>query len=326
MSATSSGRSSSCRRASSRGVATQPAATARRCCSRSSRVRATAVFVKDLEGRYLLVNDAARRCSPCPRDMVLGRTDPELFDADEAAVAARPRRRRARRRRGAPLLAHRTDWGVQRTLSIVKTPHRDASGNDHRPDRRGARRDGHAAPGGGDGPLLRPRARHALHRRRRRAAGARKRGLDRGPRLDAPTSCAARSAARLRAPGGPRPGASGDRADALGRHRRLRPTALPRAPAAGATSSGPRASRPADDASTPSRATSPIATDAGRARRRARPATARWCTASRTPPCSRSTTTCATRLPPARRSPPPGSRRTWSAARSPRCSRSSRRR
>ena len=141
------------------------------------------LVVKDLEGRYLLANDAARRMLGLPGDVV-GRTDPDLFDADEAA---------SQRARDEAVLAtgearrywrNVSDEDTQRTLSLVKAPHRDATGKivgligtvrDETDMRQ---------PRGGDGPLLRPRSRHALHDRRRRAARARERSLDRGARLD----------------------------------------------------------------------------------------------------------------------------------------------
>jgi diguanylate cyclase (GGDEF)-like protein/PAS domain S-box-containing protein len=87
------------------------------------------VFVKDLEGRYLLVNDAAARLLGLDREAVLGRTDAELFGVPETA---------ARRARDEAVLATgeaRRYWrtltvdGVPRTLSVVKAPYRDGAGN-----------------------------------------------------------------------------------------------------------------------------------------------------------------------------------------------------
>ena len=85
------------------------------------------LVVKDLEGRYLLANDAARRMLGLPGDVV-GRTDPDLFDAGEAA---------SQRARDEAVLAtgearrywrNVSDEETQRTLSLVKAPHRDATG------------------------------------------------------------------------------------------------------------------------------------------------------------------------------------------------------
>jgi diguanylate cyclase (GGDEF)-like protein/PAS domain S-box-containing protein len=88
-----------------------------------------AVFVKDLEGRYLLANDAAATLIGHPRDAILGRTDADLLTHDRAA---------ARRARDEAVLATgetrrywRTDGdsGIQRALSVVKSPYRDRAGN-----------------------------------------------------------------------------------------------------------------------------------------------------------------------------------------------------
>ncbi len=45
-----------------------------------------AVFVKDLEGRYLMVNDATTRFVGRPREAILGRTDADIFPAESAAA------------------------------------------------------------------------------------------------------------------------------------------------------------------------------------------------------------------------------------------------
>jgi diguanylate cyclase (GGDEF)-like protein/PAS domain S-box-containing protein len=85
---------------------------------------ADGVFVKDLEGRYRLVNDAAARLFGIDREAFLGHTDEELFGAEggaarrarEQAVLATGETRRYWRRHG------------ERTLSVVKAPYRDHSG------------------------------------------------------------------------------------------------------------------------------------------------------------------------------------------------------
>ena len=88
-----------------------------------------AVFAKDLEGRYLLVNDAAAALIGHPREAILGRTDADLLSREQAA---------ARRARDEAVLAAgetrrywRTDgdWGIQRALSVVKSPYRDRDGH-----------------------------------------------------------------------------------------------------------------------------------------------------------------------------------------------------
>ncbi|HET8754971.1 MAG TPA: PAS domain S-box protein [Solirubrobacteraceae bacterium] len=89
---------------------------------------ADGVFVKDLEGRYLLANETAARLLGLDRDSVVGRTDEELF-GDEASAA--------RRARDAAVLATgetRRYWrtvtvsGSERTLSVIKAPFRDGRG------------------------------------------------------------------------------------------------------------------------------------------------------------------------------------------------------
>jgi diguanylate cyclase (GGDEF)-like protein/PAS domain S-box-containing protein len=87
------------------------------------------VFVKDLEGRYLLVNDAAAQLLGLDRATVVGRTDAELFGVPDTA---------ARRARDEAVLATgetRRYWrtitvgGIDRTVSVVKAPYRDDAGN-----------------------------------------------------------------------------------------------------------------------------------------------------------------------------------------------------
>jgi diguanylate cyclase (GGDEF)-like protein/PAS domain S-box-containing protein len=85
------------------------------------------VFVKDLEGRYVLVNDAAARLLGLDRAAVLGHTDVELFGPESSA----------RRARDEAVLATgdtRRYWrtidvgAAQRTVSVVKAPWRDDAG------------------------------------------------------------------------------------------------------------------------------------------------------------------------------------------------------
>jgi diguanylate cyclase (GGDEF)-like protein/PAS domain S-box-containing protein len=88
---------------------------------------ADGVFVKDLDGRYVLVNVAAARLLGLDRDTVLGRTDGELFG--EAADA-----RRARDQAVLATGETRRYWrtvtvnGSERTISVIKAPYRDATG------------------------------------------------------------------------------------------------------------------------------------------------------------------------------------------------------
>ncbi len=89
---------------------------------------ADGVFVKDLEGRYQLVNAAAARLLGIEREAVIGHTDDELFGSEASA---------ARRARDQAVLATgetRRYWrtitvgDADRTVSVVKTPFRDRSG------------------------------------------------------------------------------------------------------------------------------------------------------------------------------------------------------
>jgi PAS domain S-box-containing protein len=50
---------------------------------------AALVFLKDSEGRYMMVNRQFERCFGLTRDEVLGRTDSELFPKDQAEIFAR---------------------------------------------------------------------------------------------------------------------------------------------------------------------------------------------------------------------------------------------
>jgi PAS domain S-box-containing protein len=89
---------------------------------------ADGVFVKDLQGRYQLINDAAARLLDLDRDAVLGRTDEELFGSDASAA------RRARDQAVVATGETRRYWrtltvgGAERTVSVVKTPFRDRGG------------------------------------------------------------------------------------------------------------------------------------------------------------------------------------------------------
>ncbi len=83
-----------------------------------------AVFVKDLEGRYLLANDAAKAMIAEPGARIVGRTDADLQPADKAR--ARRARDQAVLAAGEPQRYWRTNDG--RSLSVLKTPYRDRDG------------------------------------------------------------------------------------------------------------------------------------------------------------------------------------------------------
>jgi diguanylate cyclase (GGDEF)-like protein/PAS domain S-box-containing protein len=89
---------------------------------------ADGVFVKDLEGRYILVNEAAARLLGLDRTAVLGHTDEELFG--DAASSARRARDEAVLATGETRRYWRTASmnGTDRTLSVIKSPFRDGSG------------------------------------------------------------------------------------------------------------------------------------------------------------------------------------------------------
>jgi two-component system cell cycle sensor histidine kinase/response regulator CckA len=87
-----------------------------------------AVFVKDIEGKYLFFNEAAARFVGRPVAEVLGRDDRELFDRDSASIVMA--RDQAVIADGQPTTHEEqlTAAGVTRTYSVTKAPFRDAYG------------------------------------------------------------------------------------------------------------------------------------------------------------------------------------------------------
>ncbi len=88
-----------------------------------------AVFVKDAEGRYLLINTAGARFLGRDAAEILGKRDDELFDAaSAAALADRDRRVLAG---GCPETEEETltASGVRRDFSATKAAWRDPAGN-----------------------------------------------------------------------------------------------------------------------------------------------------------------------------------------------------
>ena len=87
-----------------------------------------AIFVKNLEGRYLLFNEAAARFVGRSAQDVLGRDDTSLFDP----ISARHVRERDQRiiARGVPETEEETltSGGITRTFLATKAPYRDAQG------------------------------------------------------------------------------------------------------------------------------------------------------------------------------------------------------
>jgi PAS domain S-box-containing protein len=88
-----------------------------------------AVFVKDLRGRYLMMNPAGARLLGKSVEEVLGKDDRELFDPDSARGIMDADRRVIA---GGQTLTYEeaaTAAGVTRVYSVTKGPYRDARGN-----------------------------------------------------------------------------------------------------------------------------------------------------------------------------------------------------
>jgi PAS domain S-box-containing protein len=88
-----------------------------------------AVFVKDLRGRYLMINSAGARFLGKSVEAVLGKDDTELFSPETARVIMEGDRRVLEA--GQPLTYEDvgTAAGVTRTFLSTKGPYRDAQGN-----------------------------------------------------------------------------------------------------------------------------------------------------------------------------------------------------
>ncbi len=85
-----------------------------------------AIYIKDQQGRYILLNEAAARLAGRSKEELLGKTDTELYGAGSG--------RRSREtdlhvmRTGEPLTYERRVQGGRRTLLVCKTPYRDYRG------------------------------------------------------------------------------------------------------------------------------------------------------------------------------------------------------
>ncbi|HJV04904.1 MAG TPA: diguanylate cyclase, partial [Actinomycetota bacterium] len=86
------------------------------------------VFVKDLEGRYLLMNEAGCSYLDRPLDQIIGRTDEELYEAELAASIRDADQ--ATLRTGETSVHETVDTvrGMPRTFLTTKGPFRDGSG------------------------------------------------------------------------------------------------------------------------------------------------------------------------------------------------------
>ncbi len=87
-----------------------------------------AIFLKDLEGRYLLFNEGAARLVGKPAAEVLGRDDTAVFEPEGAELVRENDRQVLTS--GQPLTTEEilTAGGITRTYLVTKSPYRDAQG------------------------------------------------------------------------------------------------------------------------------------------------------------------------------------------------------
>jgi two-component system cell cycle sensor histidine kinase/response regulator CckA len=88
-----------------------------------------AIFVKDLQGRYLLFNPAASRFVGLPIEDVLGRHDSQLFDSVSAQIVMQRDRRVIESAQTETEEEKLTAAGVTRVYLATKTPYWDGQGN-----------------------------------------------------------------------------------------------------------------------------------------------------------------------------------------------------
>jgi two-component system cell cycle sensor histidine kinase/response regulator CckA len=87
-----------------------------------------AVFVKDCDGRYVMVNPAAARFVGLTVDQVLGKTDVEVFTPETGEPIMLKDRQIVKTGESVTLEESATAAGVSRTLLTTKGPYRDANG------------------------------------------------------------------------------------------------------------------------------------------------------------------------------------------------------
>jgi PAS domain S-box-containing protein len=87
------------------------------------------VFVKDLQGRYLLFNEAASRFVGRPVGEVLGRDDAAFFSPEEARGVMESDRQVLESGEAQTAEEVLTSAGVTRTYQAIKAPYRDGRGN-----------------------------------------------------------------------------------------------------------------------------------------------------------------------------------------------------
>ncbi len=88
-----------------------------------------AVFVKDHDGKYLLINEAAARFVGKPVAEVLGKDDIALFDPESARIVMDRDRKVMSAGKAECKEEHLTAAGVTRTYLSTKAPYRDDDGN-----------------------------------------------------------------------------------------------------------------------------------------------------------------------------------------------------
>lgn len=88
-----------------------------------------AVFVKNLDGQYLLFNSAAARFVGKPIAEVLGKNDFDIFEPSSAEKAMASDRRVVELGSAITIEERLTAKGVPRTFGVTKRPFRDADGN-----------------------------------------------------------------------------------------------------------------------------------------------------------------------------------------------------
>jgi PAS domain S-box-containing protein len=87
-----------------------------------------AVFVKDLEGKYLLFNDSAARAVGMSVEEVLGRDDTALFSPEDARTVMENDRAVVESNEVHIVEEHLLSGGVQRVFHALKAPYRDEDG------------------------------------------------------------------------------------------------------------------------------------------------------------------------------------------------------
>ncbi len=88
-----------------------------------------AIFVKDIEGRYLFFNEAASDLTGKPAEEIIGRDDHSLFEGDGAQVAMENDQLVMRTNQVQTREEVLTSSGVTRTYLATKAPYRDGAGN-----------------------------------------------------------------------------------------------------------------------------------------------------------------------------------------------------